>query len=120
MKNAAVRIDLRLCAAQPAERHHGCRFTRLTSDLTVGSGVAVRAGASVVAVAVVAGAAVLARLGVALVDVVLAVAACESRRAQTRESVDAVHAGATVEAGAAGTLLVEIFFFFKRKNGRID
>lgn len=119
MKNAAARIDWRHCAAQPAERHHGCRVTGLTSDLTVGSGVAVRAGASVVAVAVVAGAAVVAGLGVALVDVVLAVAARESRRAQTREGVDAVHAGATVEAGAAGTLSAEILFF-KLKNGRID
>lgn len=60
------------------------------------------AGALVSAVAVVAGAAVQAGSGVALVDVVLAVAPREARRTQTREGVDAVHTGATVEAGAAG------------------
>jgi len=62
----------------------------------------VRAGALVGAVAVVARATVQAGLGVTLVDVVLAVATREARRAQTREGVDAVHTGAAIEAGAAG------------------
>lgn len=60
-----------------------------------------QAGALVSAVAVVARAAVLAGFGIALVDVMLAVVSREARRAQTREGVDAVHAGAAVEAGAA-------------------
>ena len=60
-----------------------------------------RAGALVGAVAVLAGASVQTGFGVALVDVVLAVAAHEAGGAPTREGVDAVHAGAAVEAGAA-------------------
>lgn len=60
-----------------------------------------RAGTLVGAVAVLAGAAVQTGFGVALVDVVLAVAPGEARRTQTCEGVDAVHTGATVEAGAA-------------------
>lgn len=74
----------------------------LSSNLTVGSSVSVQAGAFVSAVAVVARAAVLAGFGIALVDVVLAVVARESRRAQAREGVDAIHARAAIEAGAAG------------------
>lgn len=74
----------------------------LSSNLTVGSSISVQAGAFVSAVAVVARAAVLAGLGIALVDVVLAVVARESRRAQARKGVDAIHARAAVEAGAAG------------------
>lgn len=74
----------------------------MLSNLTVGSGVSVQAGAFVSAVAVVARAAILAGLGIALVDVVLAVVARESRRAQAREGVDAIHARAAVEARAAG------------------
>lgn len=85
-------------------------------NLAVGPGVSVQAGALVSAVAVVARAAVLAGFGIALVDVMLAIVARESRRAQTREGVDAVHAGAAVEAGAAEKMLQKtenscIFFF---------
>lgn len=59
-----------------------------------------RAGALVGAVAVLAGAAIQTRLGVALVDVVLTVAPGEARRAQAGEGVDAIHAGASIKAGA--------------------
>lgn len=74
----------------------------MSSYLTVGASVSMQAGAFVCAVAVVACAAVLAGFGIALVDVVLAVVARESRRAQAREDVDAIHTRAAVEAGAAG------------------
>lgn len=72
-----------------------------SSHLTVESSVSGWAGALVRAIAVLAGAAIQAGFGVALIDVVLAVAPGETRRAQTREGVDAVHTGAAVEAGAA-------------------
>lgn len=80
----------------------------MSSNLTVGPGVSMQAGALVSAVAVVACAAVLAGFGITLVDVMLAIVARESRRAQTREGVDAIHAGAAVEAGAAGKMLAEM------------
>lgn len=72
----------------------------VSSYLTVNSGVAERTGALVRPVTVKTRAAVEAGLGVTLVDVVLAVAAGEARQAETGEGVDAVHAGAAVEAGA--------------------
>lgn len=68
--------------------------------LAVEPGVPVGAGALVRPVAVLAGAPVQTGLGVALVYVVLAVAAREARRTQAGEGVNAVHTGATVEAGA--------------------
>lgn len=60
-----------------------------------------RTHALVGAVAVLAGAAVHAGSGVALVDVVLTVAASEAGRAQACERVDAIHARAAIETGAA-------------------
>lgn len=71
------------------------------SNLTIGPGVSMQAGALISAVAVVARAAVLAGFGITLVDVMLAIVARESRRAQTREGVDAVHTSAAIEARAA-------------------
>ena len=70
------------------------------SYLAAQAGVPVWTGALVGAVAVLAGSSVQTRLGVALVDVVLAVTAGEARRTQTGEGVDAVHAGAAVKARA--------------------
>lgn len=72
----------------------------MRSYLTVNSGVAEGTGALVCSVTVEARAAIEAGLGVTLVDVILAVAAGESRQAETGEGVDAVHTGAPVEAGA--------------------
>lgn len=46
-------------------------------------------------------------VGVTLVDIMLAVAAREARRAQAGEGVDAIHAGTTIETGASD----------KKKNG---
>lgn len=71
--------------------------------LAVDSRVTVRTGALVGPVAVEAGAPVEARFGVTLVDVMLAVAAGETRQTQAGEGIDAVHTGATVEAGTADT-----------------
>lgn len=59
-----------------------------------------RAGTLVGAVAVQTGATVEAGLGVTLVDVVLAVAAGEAWQTQAGEGIDAIHAGATIEARA--------------------
>lgn len=67
-----------------------------------------QAGALVSAVAVVAGAAVLAGFGITLIDVMLAIVASKSRRAQTREGVDAIHASATIETGAAEKMWANI------------
>lgn len=72
------------------------------AHLAVEARVALGAGTLVGPVAVLAGAPVQAGPRVALVDVVLAVAAGEARRTQAGEGVDAVHAGAPVEAGAGG------------------
>lgn len=71
--------------------------------LAVEPGVSLGTRALVRPVAVLAGAPVEAGLGVALVDVVLAVAAREAGRAEAGERVDAIHAGPTVEAGAGNT-----------------
>lgn len=71
--------------------------------LAVEAGVALGTGALVCAIAVLTRAPVQARLGVTLVDVVLAVAAREAGQADTGEGVDAIHACATVEAGAGDT-----------------
>ena len=60
-----------------------------------------RTGALVCPVTIETSASIEAGFGVTLVDVVLAVAPGEAWRAQTRESVDAVHTGAAIEAGAA-------------------
>lgn len=61
-----------------------------------------RARALVRPVTVQASPTVEARLGVALVDVILAVAAGEAGQAEASEDVDSVHAGAAVEARAEG------------------
>lgn len=74
----------------------------LAAYLTVESSVTVRAGALVRAVAIVARAGVQTWLRVALVDVVLTVVASEAGRAQTREGVDAVDAGASIKTGTVG------------------
>ena len=60
-------------------------------------------GALVGSVAVQAGPPVDAGLGVALVDVMLAVDAGETRETQAGEGIDPVHAGATIEAGTRET-----------------
>jgi len=73
--------------------------------LAVDAHVSLLAGALVGAVAVLAGASVHAGLGVAFVDVVLAVAAREAGQTAAGEGVDAVHAGAAVEAGAGMTII---------------
>lgn len=59
------------------------------------------AGALVSAIAIQAGATIQTRFGVALIDVMLAVATSESRWAQTCEGIDTIHTGASIEAGAA-------------------
>lgn len=41
-----------------------------------------------------------ARLGVTLIDVILAVAASEARQAEASEHVDSIHTGAAIEARA--------------------
>ena len=74
------------------------------SYLAVDPCVSMLTGALVRPVAVLAGASVDAGFGVALVDVVLAVAPGEARQTQAGEGVDAVHTGAAVEAGAGGTI----------------
>lgn len=71
--------------------------------LAVEAGVSLGTGALVRPVAVLTRAPVQARLGVTLVDVVLTVAAREAGQADAGEGVDAIHAGATVEAGAEDT-----------------
>lgn len=72
----------------------------ISSYLTVNSSVAKRTGALICSVTVKTCATIEAGLGVTLVDVILAVAASESRQTETGEGVDAVHTGATVEARA--------------------
>lgn len=59
-----------------------------------------RTGALICAIAILARAAVHAGLGVALVDVMLAVAAREAGQAQTAERVDAVHTSTAVKTRA--------------------
>lgn len=61
-----------------------------------------RARALVSPVTVQASPTVETRLGVTLVDVILAVAAGEAGQAEASEDVDSVHAGAAVEARAEG------------------
>lgn len=61
-----------------------------------------RARAFVRPVTVQASPSVEARLGVALIDVILAVAAGEARQAEASEHVDSIHASAAIEAGAEG------------------
>lgn len=61
-----------------------------------------RARAFVSPVTVQASSSVEARLRVALIDVILAVAASETRQAEASEHVDSINAGAAVEAGAEG------------------
>lgn len=68
--------------------------------LTVEAGVALWAGALVGPITVLAGAPVQARLGVAFVDVMLAVAAREARWTHAGEGVDAIHAGSPIKTGA--------------------
>lgn len=74
---------------------------RAVPYLAVEPGVAVSAGALVRAVRVLAGAPVQTGPRVTLIDVMLAVAAHQACWAQAGESVDAIHARATIEAGAA-------------------
>lgn len=57
-------------------------------------------GALVCAITVLTCAAVQTGFGVALVDVMLAVAASEARRTQTGEGVDAVYASSSIKTGA--------------------
>lgn len=88
----------------------------MSTDLTVGPGVSMYAGALVSAVAVMARATVLAGFGITLVNVMLAIVARESWRAQAREGVDAIHASAAVEAGTAEKMVTkiknrELFYF---------
>lgn len=83
----------------------GGRITPAHQILTVDSFVAMRTGALVCAVTVQAGPPVEARLGVTLVDVILAVAAGEPRQTQAGERIDAVHTGAPVKAGAVGAVV---------------
>lgn len=71
--------------------------------LAVEPGVSLGTSALVRPVAVLARAPVQARLGVTLVDVMLAVAAREAGQAHAGEGVDAVHTGPTIEAGAGNT-----------------
>lgn len=61
-----------------------------------------RARAFVCPITVQASPSVEARLGVALIDVILAVAAGETRQAEASEHVDSIHAGAAVEARTEG------------------
>ena len=78
----------------------------LRSYLAVDPGVSVLTGTLERPVAVLAGASVDAGFGVALVDVVLAVAPGEAGQTQAGEGVDAVCTGAAVEAGAVGKILM--------------
>lgn len=71
--------------------------------LAVEPSVSLGTSALVRPIAVLTRAAIQARLGVALVNVMLAVAACEARRTDAGEGVDAIHAGPIVEAGAGNT-----------------
>ena len=71
--------------------------------LAVDPNVSLRAGAHVGAVAVQACAPILAGLGVALVDVMLAVDAGEARETQAGEGIDPIRAGAAIEAGTRET-----------------
>lgn len=71
--------------------------------LAVEPGVSLRTSALVHPVAVLTRAPVQARLGVALVNVMLAVAAREAGWTDAGEGVDAIHAGPTIEAGAENT-----------------
>lgn len=68
--------------------------------LAVEPGVSLGTSALVRPVAVLTRAPVQAWLGVALVNVMLAVAAREAGRTDAGEGVDAIHAGPTIEAGA--------------------
>lgn len=61
------------------------------------------AGALVRPVTVKTSSSIEAWFGVTLVDVILAVAAGESRETQTGERIDSIHASATIEARAAET-----------------
>lgn len=85
----------------------------ISSYLTVNSGVAERTRALICSVTVETCAAIEAGLGVTLVDVILAVAASESRQTEAGEGVDAVHTGATVEAGAEASQDISCYNFEK-------
>lgn len=87
-----------------------------SSYLTVNSGVAKRTGALICSIAVKTCATIEAGLGVTLVDVILAVAASESRQTETGEGVDAIHTGATVEARAEESQEIKCYKCFKKKN----
>jgi len=92
----------------PPARTQGWTLERVANSprllyLAVEPGVSLGTSALVCSVAVLARAPVQARLGVALINVVLAVAAREAGRADAGEGVDAIHAGPTVEAGAGNT-----------------
>lgn len=71
--------------------------------LTIDSCVAMSTGALVRPITVKTCASVEAWLGVTLIDIVLAVAASESRQTQAGEWINSIHTGATVEARAEET-----------------
>lgn len=71
--------------------------------LTVDPRVAMGTGALVRPITVETGSSIEARFRVTLIDIVLAVAASESRETQAGECIDSVHASATIEARAAET-----------------
>lgn len=75
----------------------------MSAYLAVDSRVSVRARALVRPVTVEASSSIEARLGITLIDVILAVAASESRETLAGEGVDSIHAGASVEARAVET-----------------
>lgn len=77
--------------------------TSVTSaHLAVEASVALWAGTLIGTIAVLAGATMQTGPRVTLIDIILAVAAREARRAQTGERVDTIDTGATIEAGARG------------------
>lgn len=92
----------------------------ISSYLTVNSSVAERTRALICSVTVKTCAAIEAGLGVTLVDVILAVAASESRQTEAGEGVDAVHTGATVEAGAEASQDINCHKSFERVERQAD
>lgn len=72
----------------------------LSSYLTVDPSVAMRTRALVGPITVKTCASIEAGLGVTLVDIILAVAASESRQTEASERIDSIHTGATIETRA--------------------
>lgn len=88
----------------------------VSSYLTVNSSVAKRTGALICSITVKTCATIEAGLGVTLVDVILAVAASESRQTETGEGIDAIHTGATIEARAEVSQEIKCYKCFKKFN----